>query len=132
MKGLPDRPLSLPSGPPPPAALAPRTVSKGKRRRADLGQPLGSEGSSLFGFCLGAEGLGVDLVEPLQRAEQDHDHHRQRGCGCDIPHDALGLERWTTWARVWFSETDETAWVNLAEVDFRPVAGTGSAVGDEG
>lgn len=49
------------------------------------------------------------------------------------PGAALVVDRWNSWARLWFPENDETAWVNLAEVGFHRVQATGSATPpDEG
>lgn len=44
-----------------------------------------------------------------------------------VPGAALVLQRWNSWAKVWFPETDSTTWVNLAEVGFDCVAAAGSA-----
>ena len=39
------------------------------------------------------------------------------------PRPALVLERWNSWARVFFPDTQEWTWVDLAEVPFEPAAG---------
>jgi len=39
---------------------------------------------------------------------------------------ALVVARWNAWARLWFPETGEAAWVNLDEVDFKPQPALGS------
>jgi hypothetical protein len=37
------------------------------------------------------------------------------------PGAALVLERWNSWARIYFPDTGEWTWVNLAEVGFSAV-----------
>lgn len=39
------------------------------------------------------------------------------------PGAALVLERWNSWARLYFPETQEWSWVNLADVGFARVPG---------
>jgi len=39
---------------------------------------------------------------------------------------ALVVDRWATWARLWFPESGLTTWVDLAEVGFEPVPAASS------
>ncbi|HIF41249.1 MAG TPA: hypothetical protein EYQ74_09140 [Planctomycetes bacterium] len=41
------------------------------------------------------------------------------------PGAALVVARWNAWARLWFPETGEAAWVNLDEFDFTPLTALG-------
>ena len=43
-----------------------------------------------------------------------------------LPGSALVVERWNAWVRVRFPDSGETAWVNLDEVGFQTVPGSGS------
>ena len=43
------------------------------------------------------------------------------------PGAALVLERWNSWARLYFPETQEWAWVDLAEVPFAPLPAASGA-----
>ncbi len=46
---------------------------------------------------------------------------------------ALVVNRWNSWVQVWFPETDETTWIDLAETGFAPMgAGGGDALSPEG
>lgn len=38
-----------------------------------------------------------------------------------VPGAALVVQRWNSWVRVYYPDTDESEWVNLAEVEFEPV-----------
>ncbi|MDP6838709.1 MAG: hypothetical protein QF724_07220 [Planctomycetota bacterium] len=44
---------------------------------------------------------------------------------------ALVLERWNSWVKVYLPQTEETRWVNLDEVDHRPLSVKASAEAEE-
>ena len=48
------------------------------------------------------------------------------------PGAVLVTSRWNSWVRVLYTETGETTWVNLEQVDFETVPATGSAAGESG
>lgn len=56
-----------------------------------------------------------------------NDSHPTEAQAPPRPGAALVVDRWNSWARLWFPENDETAWVNLAEVGFQRVPAAGPA-----
>jgi hypothetical protein len=63
--------------------LTPRTIRTRDTSRSNFGVAIELDSSAI------TPGFGVDVVEPLERTEEDRDHHREHRCCGHVPNDAV-------------------------------------------